>query len=159
MSVTIMIFIRMTSVMAESFKKKPPPVISVRGNRILGKSFNFLALWVPSMSSPGSHNTPVNFFRLFKIWKCSENCVVHTLLVTQSWLFGTPWTAAHQAPLSMRFSRQEYWSGLPFPSPGDLPNPGVEPGSPALHADSLPPELLSPFRLLQNTELSSLGCK
>ena len=52
-----------------------------------------------------------------------------------------PWTIAHQAPLSMGFSRQEYWSGLPFPSPGDLPNPGIEPGSPALQADDLPTEL------------------
>ena len=48
---------------------------------------------------------------------------------------------AHQAPLSIRFLRQGYWSGLPFPSPGDLPNPGIEPGSPALQADSLPTEL------------------
>ena len=48
-----------------------------------------------------------------------------------------PWTAAHQAPLSMRFTKQGYWSGLPFPSPGDLPNPAIEPGSPALQADSL----------------------
>ena len=47
---------------------------------------------------------------------------------------------ACQAPLSMEFSRQGYWSGLPFPSPGDLPNPGIEPGSPALHVDSLPSE-------------------
>ena len=45
-----------------------------------------------------------------------------------------------QAPLSMGFSKQEYWSGLPFPSPGDLPDPGTEPGSPALQADSLPSE-------------------
>ena len=52
----------------------------------------------------------------------------------------TPWTVAYQAPLSMEFSRQEYWSGLPFPSPGDLPNPGIEPGSPALQADALPSE-------------------
>ena len=55
-------------------------------------------------------------------------------------LFGTPWTIAHQAPLSMGFSRQEYWSGLPFPSPGDLPNSGIEPTSPeppALQVDSL----------------------
>ena len=52
-------------------------------------------------------------------------------------LFGTPWTVAYQAPQSMEFSRQEYWSGLPFPSPGDLPNPGIEPGSPALQADAL----------------------
>ena len=48
-----------------------------------------------------------------------------------------PWTVAHQAPLSMGFSRKEYWSGLPFPSPGDLPNPGIESGSPTLQADAL----------------------
>ena len=55
--------------------------------------------------------------------------------------FVTPWTVAHQASLSMEFSRQEYLSGLPFPSPGDLPNSGIKPGSPALQADSLPSEL------------------
>ena len=55
-------------------------------------------------------------------------------------LFGTPWTVAHQAPPSMGFSRQEYWSGVPFPSPGDLPNPGIEPRSPALPADTLTSE-------------------
>ena len=55
-------------------------------------------------------------------------------------LFVTPWTVAHQAPQSMGFSRQEYWSGLPFPSSGDLPNPGMEPGSPALQTDALPSE-------------------
>ena len=55
-------------------------------------------------------------------------------------LFATPWTAAYQVPPSMGFSRQEYWSGLPFPSPGDLPNPGIEPGSPALEADALTSE-------------------
>ena len=49
----------------------------------------------------------------------------------------TPWIVACQAPLSMGFSRQEYWNELPFPSPGDLPNPGVKPRSPALQADSL----------------------
>ena len=53
-------------------------------------------------------------------------------------LFATPWTVAYQTPLSM--DRQEYWSGLPFPSPGDLPNPGTEPRSPALEADTLPSE-------------------
>ena len=53
----------------------------------------------------------------------------------------TPWTVARQAPLSIAFSRQEHWSGLPFPSPGDLPNPGIKPSSPALQADSLPTEL------------------
>ena len=55
-------------------------------------------------------------------------------------LFATPWTVAHQAPLSMEFSRQVYWSGLPYPSPGDLPDPGIEPRSPALQADALPSE-------------------
>ena len=53
----------------------------------------------------------------------------------------TPWTVAHQAPLFMGFSSQEYWSGLPFPSPGDLSKPGIKPGSPTLQADSLPTEL------------------
>ena len=52
----------------------------------------------------------------------------------------TPWTTAHQAPLSMGFTRQEYWSGVPFPSPGDLPSPGIELASPALHEYSLPAE-------------------
>ena len=71
--------------------------------------------------------------------------VVYTLCVSvkslsRVRLFATPWTVACQAPLSMGFSRQEYWSGLPFPSPGDLPNPGIEPGSPALQADALSSE-------------------
>ena len=57
-------------------------------------------------------------------------------------LFATPWTVAHQGAPSMEFSRQEYWSGLPFPSPGDLPDPGIEPRSPTLQADALPSELL-----------------
>ena len=64
------------------------------------------------------------------------------VLVAQSCpTLATPWIVAYQAPLSMGFPRQGYWSGLPFPCPGDLPNPGIEPGSPALQADSLPTEL------------------
>ena len=55
-------------------------------------------------------------------------------------LFATPWTVAYQAPPSMGFSRQEYWNGLPFPSPGDLPDPGIESGSPAFQADTLTSE-------------------
>ena len=55
-------------------------------------------------------------------------------------LFATPWTVASQAPPSLGFSRQEYWTGLPFSSPGDLPNPGMKPGSPVLQADTLPSE-------------------
>ena len=53
-------------------------------------------------------------------------------------LLSTPWTVAHQVPLSLGFSRQEYWSGLPFPSPGNLSHPGIKPMSPTLQADSLP---------------------
>ena len=60
--------------------------------------------------------------------------------LTRVRLFATPWTVAYQASTSMGFSRQEYWSGLPFPSPGDLPDPGIEPGSPALEADALTSE-------------------
>ena len=62
-------------------------------------------------------------------------------LLSRVQLFAIPWTVAYQAPLSMEFSRQEYWSGLPCPSPGDRPNPGIKPRSPALQADALPSEL------------------
>ena len=65
---------------------------------------------------------------------------VKVKLLSSVRLFVTPWTVAYQAPLSMGFSRQEYWSGLPFPSPGDFPNPGIEPGSPAFQADALTSE-------------------
>ena len=58
-------------------------------------------------------------------------------LLSRVRLFATPWTEASQAPPSMGFSRQEYWTGLPFPSPEDLPNSGIKPGSPALQADTL----------------------
>ena len=69
----------------------------------------------------------------------SGSCVL-TLAVSNSWLFATPWTIARQPPLSLGFSRQEYWSGLPFPFPGNLPNPGIEPEFLALQLDSLLPE-------------------
>ena len=62
-------------------------------------------------------------------------------LLSHVQLFAIPQTVARQAPLSMGFSRQEYWSGLPFPSPGDLSDPGIEPVSPTLQADSLPSKL------------------
>ena len=60
--------------------------------------------------------------------------------LSRVWLFATPWTVGHQAPPSMGFPRQEYRNGLPFPSPRDLPDPGIEPGSPALQADALTSE-------------------
>ena len=70
----------------------------------------------------------------------SEKWKLKVKSLSPVWLFATPWTAAYQAPPSMGFSRQEYWSGLPLPSPGDLPDPGIEPGSPALQADALTSE-------------------
>ena len=72
-------------------------------------------------------------------------------------LFATLWTVAHQAPLSMGFSRQGYWSGLPFPSPGDLPDPGIEPRSPTLEADALPsePPAMPPGLLQYHTIMGS----
>ena len=71
-------------------------------------------------------------------FQVSERKKVKSLSRVQ--LFENPWTVAYQAPPSMGFSWQEYWSGLPFPSPGDLPDPGIEPRSPALQADALPSE-------------------
>ena len=72
-------------------------------------------------------------------------------------LCATPWTVAYQAPLSMKFSRQEYWSGLPFPSPGDLPNPGIKPGSPALQADTLPSKPPGkPLYCIKNSHIMSI---
>ena len=74
-------------------------------------------------------------------------------------LFATVWTVARQAPLSMGYFRQEYWSGLPFPSPGDLPNPGIEPGSPALQADSLLSEPLGkPYSTIEQALKHSCVC-
>ena len=69
-------------------------------------------------------------------WKWKRKC----WLLSCVQLFVTPWTVVCQAPLSMGFSRQEYWSRLPFPSPGDLPNSGIESASPALQVNSLPSE-------------------
>ena len=88
--------------------------------------------------------------KLFTVEFFPEKCFRHPIymgtlslsLVAQSCpTLATPWTVACQAPLSMGFSRQEYWSGLQYPSPGDLPKPGIEPGSHAWHADFLPTEL------------------
>ena len=64
-------------------------------------------------------------------------CIISCSPLSRVRLFATPWTVAQQTPLSIGFSRQGYWSWLPFPSPGDLPDPGIKPGSPALQADSV----------------------
>ena len=70
----------------------------------------------------------------------AESSKVKVKLLSRVRLFATPWTVAYQASPSMGFPRQEYWSGLPFPSPGDLPDPGIEHRSPTLEADTLTSE-------------------
>jgi len=84
-------------------------------------------------------------------WRAVVHGVIKSQTGLNDWteLFMTLWSVAHQTPLSMRFSRQEYWSGLPFPSPGNLPNPGIEPASPvspALKVDSLLAEPLGKLK-------------
>ena len=76
---------------------------------------------------------------LQKIQSRSTMCSVCVQSLSRAQLFATPWIIALQAPLSMEFSRQDYWSGLPFPSPGDLPDPGIE------HASPAPPSLVGRF--------------
>ena len=85
-------------------------------------------------------------FLIFSIdfYVCPSDNITVTIKLVKSLshvqLFEIPWTVAYKAPLSMGFSRKEYWSGLPFPSPGDLPDPGIKPGSSTLQADALPSE-------------------
>ncbi|CAI9161500.1 unnamed protein product [Rangifer tarandus platyrhynchus] len=79
-------------------------------------------------------------------WKQNISHMFHHSVMSDS---ATPWTVANQAPLFMEFSRQEYWSGLPFPSPGDLPDPGIEPASHALAGRFLAPE--PPGKLMSHT--------
>ena len=116
---------------------------------------DFFHLWFSSGSKDDSWKTVERKFKIHTIWKVNsfqfseKKCVIvfiwscisvnKDLFVlsrfSRVWLFVIPWTAAHQTPLTMEFSRQEYWSGLPFPTPGDLPNLGIEPAfltSPAL---------------------------
>ena len=83
----------------------------------------------------GEH-APSQFHRI----SAGKGVVCMCVCVCLSHVFATLWTIAYLVPLSMKFSRQEYWSGLPFPSPGDLRDPEVKPSSPELHADYLPSE-------------------
>ena len=88
-----------------------------------------LYLWLPSPILLNSQPLSLVTTHLFSISRQERKKVK---LLSCIWLFATSWTVAYQAALSMGFSRQEYWSGVPFPSPGDLPDPGIEPRSPAL---------------------------
>jgi len=128
----------------------------------VAKSWTWLGDWTEmnwAPSEPSSSSViPVSTHRCRHFWSLP---LAHVLIFGQFFLLpltlvispwsevkGTqscptlcdPWTVAHKAPLSMEFSRPEYWSGLPLPSQGDLPNPGIKPRSPALQADSLPTE-------------------
>ena len=91
-----------------------------------------LQVWSPALQFSSAVTVHLVFIM------CQVRLYVCMFLLVQSCLIVIPWTVACQAPLSMEFSRQEYWSGLPFPSPGDLPDPGINPASPAWQADSLP---------------------
>ena len=88
-------------------------------------------------------NHPISLSLMQNLNLVTYHCWVRNLVkvkvksFSHVWLFETPWTVAYQAPPSMGFSRQECWSGLPFPSPGDLPYPRINSGSPALQADAL----------------------
>ena len=111
----------------------------------LPMEFECVAMPTSMGSSQPRNQTQVSHIAggLFTIWATREALErpwseVKSLSRVQ--LFATPWTVAHQAPPSMGFSRQEYWSGLPFPSPGDLPEPGIKPRSPTLQAGALTSE-------------------
>ena len=110
------------------------------------KSLTQLFLYSNNPSEPSINQPTVCTSALQTV--CRAYCLCHLQL------FATPWTATRQAPLSMGFSRPEYWSGLPCPPPGDLPNPGIEPRSPALQADSLQSE---PLGKPKNTGVGSLS--
>ena len=100
------------------------PSLTLHVRWLLWRCIKLFVIRLDAKAEEDSDNQP-----LPKPWNCMK---VKVKLLSHVRLFVTPWTVAYQAVLSMAFSRQEYWSGLPFPSPGDLPNPGIEPGSPAL---------------------------
>ena len=141
-------------------------IISLKGRGAF--SMKFLAFMLPRLwrDDRNSHlkiETSCSRWQYTKV-RLAQNCLCWTViwgeirltlvflafvvglcrLLSRVRLHATPWTVAHQAPLSMGFSRQEYWGGLPCPPPGDLPDPGIEPGSPALPVDSLPSESQHP---------------
>ena len=102
-----------------------------------GTPFQLSILWFCRKELQSVYMTGSNWFLSTLDWSFRGGGLVANSCLT----LAIPWTVACQAPLSVGFSRQEYWSGLLFPSPGDLPDPGIESGSPALQADDLPTEL------------------
>ena len=115
--------------------------------------FFLYLFWSPQFSFSFLIYTFIKHLVCFK-YICA--CVSRSVCACISWLSGIPWTVVHQAPLSMKFSRQEYWSGQPFPSLGDFPDPGIEPWSPALQVDFLLSESRGKPNLKANTNASLL---
>ena len=104
---------------------------------------NLLPVFLKSVNAFSLPYPPSYFLIPLPVSSClslSSWLLVKVKLLSCVRLFVTPWTVAYLAPPSMGFSRQEYWSGVPFPSPGDLPDPGIEPRSPAFQADALTSE-------------------
>ena len=119
----------MVWVLAGHFMRKEQHVQRHRGKEMhLGNNNYFSLSWVESSHIGGKTEQNV---RKIELVSGMLSCFSHV------WLFVTPWTVARQAPLSMGFSRKEYWSGLPCPPPRDLEDPVIEPASPAMQADSL----------------------
>ena len=114
------------------------------------------SFWLHSCISTKTmvNGEPTNIFLLLLAQpSLVPNWLLECSSLSRAWLFATPWTAAHQAPLSIGFSRQGYWSGLPFPSPGDLPDPGIKPG--LLHCRQILYWMSYQGRPSHNTEYSS----
>ena len=116
-------------VLTTTYRLKPLSFVLVPNSNLLE-----CHIFLTSSKAKWTHNLPVKLFPYSMFLMVCAQSLSHVQL------FVTPWTVAHQAPLSMEFSQQEYWSGLPCPSPGHLPNLGIKPRSPALQADSLPSE-------------------
>ena len=127
------------------FHKSQDPEVVQKGG--LGRYFFQVLLAGTPRKSPGlAISVPLPNPSDHQDWKWN--------LISCVRLFATLWTVACQAPLSMEFSRQKYWSGLPFPSPRDLPDPEIEPRSPALQADSLPSQPPGKLKKTGKTQIS-----
>ena len=109
---------------------------------VSGSEINLLACKTASKQKPGISTSSFLFQHVPHDLSDGNTLISnsYTCMLSRVQFFVIPWTVAQQPPLSMELSRQEYWSVLPFPPPGDLLNPGIKPGSPTLQADSLPSE-------------------
>ena len=112
-----------------SYPHQSLPLRQIIPNSVKACSLRSILLKIFSLNSHAHFSAPLHTQPSRKVKVKLLSCIQ---------LFGTPRTVDYQAPPSMGFSRQEYWSGLPFPSPGDLPDPRIEPRSPALQADAFP---------------------